>query len=170
MSHLLYFSPFTKVISHHLQMWGGIGGVQGGFSPLGQRRGKNLRGRKVGPQGESGVPGGEEIVLPPNSACFHLNGPDPNVGVVWGGTAPPGTRAPAPWIHCCCFHCRQLWAAPGQVWVAGMTSDSRWRKAPQWMRGAERSLVMVGRSLTVAKGFVPLAVGRGRSEKGQVPN
>lgn len=40
------------------------------------------------------------------------------------------------------------------------------------MRGAERSLVTVGRSFTVAKGFVPLTGGGGRggSEKGQVPN
>ena len=110
------------------------------------------------------------MVLPPNSACFHLKGPDPSVGVVWGGTATPWYQSPSSLDPLLCFHCRQLWAAPGQVWVAGMTSNSRWRKAPQWMRGAERSLVTVGRSLTVAKGFVPLAVGRGRSEKGQVPN
>lgn len=35
--------------------------------------------------------------------------------MVWGG-APPGTRTPAPWIHCCCFRCRQLqasWAGVG---------------------------------------------------------
>ena len=52
-------------------------GCARGFSPLGQRRGKSLRGHKVGPQGESGVPGGEEMVLSPNSACFRLKGPDP---------------------------------------------------------------------------------------------
>lgn len=45
----------------------------------------------------------------------------------------------------------------GRPWTGGVaTSDPRWRKAPQRIRGAERSLVTVGRSFTVAKGFVPL--------------
>lgn len=35
------------------------------------------------------------MVLPPNSACFHLKGPDPSVGVVWGGTATPRYQGPS---------------------------------------------------------------------------
>lgn len=51
----------------------------------------------------------------------------------------------------------------GRPWTGGVaTSDPRWRKAPQRIRGAERSLVTVGRSFTVAKGFVP----RGKSSGG----
>lgn len=56
----------------------------------------------------------------------------------------------ASWIHGCCCLLEEPWAS-----VLGHLRP-RCRTSPQRMRGAERSLVTVGRSFTVAKGFVPL--------------
>lgn len=63
------------------------------------------------------------MVLSPTSGCFILKSADPRpvplellrLGRGLGKGSCPGTRAPAPWIHCCCFCCCQLWAAPRQV-------------------------------------------------------
>lgn len=48
------------------------------------------------------------------------------------------------------------WNSSGQVYWGHLRPQRR--ASPQRMRGAERSLVTVGRSFTVAKGFVPLWV------------
>lgn len=92
---------------------------------------------------------------------LYFEGPRPHAGalraaqaggLVRGRAPPTRIRAPASWIHGCCCR-RQLWAAPGQV--AGRPQTPL-EEGPQRMRGAERSLVTVGRSFTVAKGLVPL--------------
>lgn len=93
---------------------------------------------------------------------LYFEGPRPHAGglgaaqaggLVRGRAPPTRIRAPASRIHGCCCCCRQLWAAPGQVAGRPQTPDGG---RPQRMRGAERSLVTVGRSFTVAKGLVPL--------------
>lgn len=97
------------------------------------------------------------MVLSPNSACFILKVPDPRpvplellklrAARLGQGSHPqypdPGFADPL------------LLRPPpalGSPW-AGVGGRPQ---TPQRMRGAERSLVMVGRSFTVAKGFVPL--------------
>lgn len=135
-----------------------------GLLPTGTEGGKSLRGHKVGLWGESGVPRGEEMVLFPNSACFRLKGLDPRpvplellrLGCGLGRGSHPPVPGPRLLGSTAAASAAASSRQAGQVWVAGTTSDSRWRKAPQRMRGAERSLVTVGRSFTVAKGFVPL--------------
>lgn len=155
-------------------------GVCKGLLPTGTERGKSLRGHKVGLWGESGVPRGEEMVLFPNSACFRLKGLDPRpvplellrLGCGLGrGSHPPGTRAPAPWIHCCCFRCRQLQAS----WAGVGGGDDLRLQVEEGASADEGRRAVIGDGRTQfysSKGVrTPnRGGGRGGSEKGQVPN
>lgn len=141
------------------------GGAQGS-SLRGQRRGRGLGLHEVGAQGESWGPWRGRNGPVPQFCLLYFEGPRPQASslgaaeaaaAVWGRAATPGVRTPASRIRirCCC---RQLRAAAGQVWGADLRPLPE--EAPQRMSGAERSLVTVGRSFTVAKGFVPLGTER----------
>lgn len=103
------------------------------------------------------------MVLSPTSGCFILKSPDPRpvplellrLGRGLGKGSCPRYQGPGSLDPLLLLLLLPALGSP-QAGVGGTTSDPWWRKAPQWMRGAERSLVTVGRSFTVAKGFVPL--------------
>lgn len=108
------------------------------------------------------------MVLSPSSACFILKAPDPRpvpwellrLGAQSGEGHPPPASGPRLLGSIAAASAAASSGQPLGRWE--VTSDPWWRKAPQRMSGAERSLVTVGRSFTVAKGFVP----RGKSSGG----
>lgn len=144
--HCLYFSSFTKV------NWATCGAGVRASCPQGQRRGR-ARGQEA--PGERSRPLEEGVAGSPSSACCACKAPDHRPVL-------PRSLRPRGW-----------WGQGSSVWdlkrlppLLPLPHGSRapvqdlW-SAPQRMTGAERSLVTVGRSFTVAKGFVPLCGGRG---------
>lgn len=161
-SHLLYFSLFTKIKQG--DVCGAGEGACKGLLPTGTQKEERGWGTRGGPPGRVwGSLEWGEMALSPNSTCFIWKAPDPRPAPLellrpgrglWKGSHLPD-RGPGfldPLLLLL------LPPALGSPWagVQETTSDPWWRMAPQRIRGAERSLVTVGRSFTVAKGFVPL--------------
>lgn len=137
----------------------GVGRCGTQAPPHGGGGGERGWGEEGGPLGEFWGPCKGGTAPLPNSACCTLRPwtagqrPEPlRLSVVWEGQPPvyqgPGVLEPPLLLP-------PLSAPNSLGQVCSSTSDPT-EEGPQRMRGAERSLVTVGRSFTVAKGFVPL--------------
>lgn len=128
---LLYFSPFTK--AQQGDVCGAGEGVCKGLLPTEVEKEEKGCGHEVAPppaQGESWGPWKGRNGSVPHFCLCYFEGPrlqasgfellGLEAGLGKGGH--PSARAQASWNHCC-FCCRQLWAAPGQVGAGAATSD-----------------------------------------------